>query len=107
MTFELPRADTIAIREFVPGNLIYANGGKYKISWYHLPLDKQTLEPEKYWVNPVVQHFQERSQPLDGYADDEYLEIKGTKICDADLAFISHVSDDETGSECLFRWLVI
>ena len=95
MTFELSRADTIAIREFVPGNLIYANGGKYKVSWYHLPLDKQTLEPEKYWVNPVVQHFQERSQPLDGYADDEYLEIKGTKICDADLAFMSHVSDDE------------
>jgi len=95
MTFELTRADTIAIREFVPGNLIYANGGKYKVSWYHIPVDKGTLEPERYYVNPKIQHFQEASKPLDGYADDSYMEIKGTKICDTDLAFMSHVSDDE------------
>jgi len=30
ISFDLPRPSTIAVREFVPGNLIYANGGKYK-----------------------------------------------------------------------------
>lgn len=95
MTFELTRPDTVAVREFIPGNLIYANGGKYKVAWYHLPPGKEVMEPEKYIVNSLYQNIQEESKEIDGYANDKDTPIKGITICDSDLAFMSHVSDDE------------
>jgi hypothetical protein len=29
MEFSLPRAPSVALREYVPGNLIYANGNRF------------------------------------------------------------------------------
>src|SRR5690606_27998333 len=34
--FDLPRPSAMALREYVPGNLIYANGHKYFPRYYHL-----------------------------------------------------------------------
>jgi len=94
-TFELNRADVLALREFVPGNIIYANGGSYKIAWYHLPFGKEGVNPEKYIVNvSSMRIFEEGNRP-DGYADDAALEISGIPMSDTELTFISHVSDKE------------
>lgn len=95
MTFDLNRPDTIAIREFVPGNLIYANGGKYKVSLYHIPLDKGRLTPEEYVIDTATQQVMEKGKTPDGYAQDTISSLKAIPISDVDLAFMSHVSDEE------------
>ncbi|MEM4729071.1 MAG: DEAD/DEAH box helicase [Thermoplasmata archaeon] len=95
MSFELSRIDTIAVREFVPGNLIYANGGKYKVAWYHLPLTEEQLNPDRYIFDKESLKIMEEGKPKDGYAPPTQVSIAGITISDVELAFISHVSDDE------------
>ncbi len=95
LTFELNRANTIAVREFVPGNLIYANGGKYKNTFYHLPFEKGTLNPDEYLINPDIKKVIKKDQEPDGFADENLIELKCISICDTELGFISHVSDEE------------
>ncbi|NLH74834.1 MAG: DEAD/DEAH box helicase, partial [Verrucomicrobia bacterium] len=34
--FDLPRVSSVAVREYVPGNLIYANGNRFLPRYYHL-----------------------------------------------------------------------
>ena len=34
--FELPRPPAVALREYVPGNLIYANGHRFVPLFFHL-----------------------------------------------------------------------
>jgi len=50
-TFELTRPEILALREFVPGNIIYANGGRYKVAYYHLPFGEEGINPENYVAN--------------------------------------------------------
>ena len=101
MSFELSRPDTLAVREFVPGNLLYANGGKYKVAWYHLgfgehqTIGAQRMDPERYLIDTETLKIIGRDQPVDGYAEDTVQELTAIPIADAELAFISHVSDDE------------
>ncbi|MCA1917680.1 DUF1998 domain-containing protein [Methanospirillum hungatei] len=95
-TFELTRPETLALREFVPGNIIYANGGRYKVAYYHLPFGEEGINPEKYVANiRTMRIFEEKNRP-DGYAEDQVLELSGIPISDTELSFISHVSDEET-----------
>ena len=95
LTFELSRPDTIAIREFVPGNLIYANGGKYKTAWYHLPFGEERIDPDTYIIDIESQRIFDQDRTPDGYAEDSIRTVSGVPICDAELAFMSHVSDEE------------
>ena len=41
----------MAIREFVPGNLIYANSGRFQIGLFHLPIDHDQTHGEKYVIH--------------------------------------------------------
>ena len=95
LTFEINRPRTIAIRELVPGNLIYANGGKFRTTWYRLPLDKGRLDPDKYVLDISTKQIFESGKTPDGYASDNINQIMGIPICDVELGFISHVSDEE------------
>ena len=97
LSFELARPATLALREFVPGNMIYANGGKYRTTRYHLPLrdDRKGIAPDTYHVNLVTSQVLEGDTTPDGYADDGSIDVHGIPICDADLGFLSHVSDLE------------
>jgi hypothetical protein len=95
MSFELPRPSTLAVREYVPGNLIYANGGKFKTAYYHLPLDRKEIRPDSYQVDVSTQSvFSQDAAPSD-YASDTLQTIQAIPMCDLDLVFMSHVSDEE------------
>ena len=94
-TFEINRPNTLALREFIPGNIIYANGGKYKIALYHLPFGKEGIKTEGYSVDIKTLRVLEAANQPDGYANDEILSVQGVPICDTELGFISHVSDEE------------
>jgi hypothetical protein len=44
MTFALPRPPSVALREYVPGNLIYANGNRFVARRFHRNADEQSAE---------------------------------------------------------------
>ncbi len=96
MTFELNRPPTIAVREFVPGNMIYANGGKYRTALLHLPFGEETINPDEYYIDIENQRIIEKGKQNSGYADNNPVLLEGLPICDVDLMFMSHVSDEET-----------
>lgn len=95
LTFELNRQPVLAVREFVPGNLIYANAGKYRTALLHLPFGEEHLTLDEYLLDRENNKIIERGVPTSGYSADEHISIEGLPICDVDLAFISHVSDEE------------
>ncbi|MBU4501157.1 MAG: DEAD/DEAH box helicase [Nanoarchaeota archaeon] len=96
MSFELNRPSTIAVREFVPGNMIYANGGKYRTALLHLPFGEELINPDEYFIDVDNQKVVEKGIPISGYADTMPISIEGLPICDVDLMFMSHVSDEES-----------
>ncbi|MFA4935953.1 MAG: helicase-related protein [Candidatus Methanoperedens sp.] len=97
MAFELTRSPTIAVREYIPGNLIYANGGKYRTVLLHLPFSEERITPDEYILDVESQRIVEKGVPTSGYSGDEQpVTISGLPICDVDIGFISHVSDEES-----------
>lgn len=96
IVFELDRPTTIAVREFVPGNLIYANGGKYRIALLHLPVGEEQVTPDDYLIDIDNQRVIEKDVPTAGYAETGLVSVEGIPICDAEIKFMSHVSDEET-----------
>ncbi|QLH74478.1 MAG: DEAD/DEAH box helicase [Methanomassiliicoccales archaeon] len=97
ISFDLPRPNTLAVQEFVPGNIIYANGGRYKTSYYHLPLDRGQTSPDKFMVDVNKQSIYEINETPTDYRSDDVKELGAIPIGDVELAFISLVSDEEEG----------
>jgi len=95
LSFELNRPPTIAVREYVPGNLIYANAGRYRVALLHLQLGKEQINPDRYVINTDLQQVQEVGSSPAGYETVEEDILSGIPICDIDLAFTSRVSDEE------------
>jgi hypothetical protein len=95
-TFELSRPPSLAVREFVPGNMIYANGGRFRVALYHFPVGEDRLAPDTYVVDPTSDSIREGSAKADSYASDQEKGLLGVPICDTDLAFIARISDVET-----------
>jgi len=92
---ELTRAPAMAIREFVPGNLIYANSGRFKATQYHLPIREDTSHAQRYIIEPkreLVRLVDEQT----GYRDAQsHSPLVGLPICEIDLSYVSRISDDE------------
>ena len=95
MKFELSRPQAIAAREFMPGNLIYANSGRFKVVRYHLPVREDELNPEDYIISLDTGWIGEKGGAVGGYAEEALLEVRGLPICDVDLGFVSRISDEE------------
>ena len=95
LSFEITRPSTIAVRELVPGSLIYANGGKYKTGHYRLPLEEEHFKLDSYVIDVENQAAYEAGETPDGYAEDSQQSITAMPVCDVELAFMSHVSDEE------------
>lgn len=96
MDFELPRPPAVALREYMPGNLIYANGHKFVPRFYH-------LEPEEKKVLFHVDVANQAVAEIDAASGDSspgamgmgVATLRSVHACDVDLAFFSHISDDE------------
>lgn len=96
--FELTRPPSMALREYVPGNLIYANSGRFKVVLYHFPIGERQSDLERYEVD--VQHervTEVRQHSTGGYNDGQFhAMLTGLPMCDVDISYVPRISDDET-----------
>lgn len=90
--FNLPRPPALALREYVPGNLIYANGNRFIPRFYHLEPD----EPTYFQVDTANQAIVEvGSGSLEMGAGLSVVDLTAIPICEVDLTHQSHISDEE------------
>ena len=95
-SFQIQRPTAIAVREYVPGNLVYANGGRYGVSFYQLKASEETVEPDGYRYMSGIGRVLPASQQQGGhYAEDAPHDFIGIPIHDVEMAFKAHIDDDE------------
>ena len=94
MDFSLPRPPALALREYVPGNLIYANGNRFVARHFHLDVDEQTIDTPSFEVSHEHQAVKEAS-PTAGSSGQPTLLLPTIAVCDVDLVHQSHISDEE------------
>ena len=93
MAFSLPRSPATALREYVPGNLIYANGHRFVARRFHRnPGEEERAETPFYEVS-VERQAVNATQSLGSSLGSKVLQT--LEICDADLIHTSHISDEE------------
>ena len=91
--FDLSRSNVVGLREFVPGNRIYANRGSYYVARYHLGADETArirtlrVDPEKGYV---TEHAGDAS-----YGQTGGVPIDALPLADLDLAHESRITEDE------------
>lgn len=93
-TLELPRPPSMALREYVPGNLIYANGQKF------VPRHYMLVTGEQYQEQPVMAFSREKEamvelSPGTSPSAMSMDALKVIPICDVELAHQFQISDDE------------
>ncbi len=93
MDFALPRAPATALREYVPGNLIYANGHRFVARRFHRDFSDEDVEMPVFEVSAEHQAVKETSAAvttsLAGAA------LPAMAVCDVDLVHHAHISDEE------------
>ena len=92
--FSLPRPTAMAVREYVPGNLIYANGQRFVARRFHHELDEDRSERPFYEVNIDRQALS--VLPLTAITGSMTSKtIKALPVCDVDLIHASQITDEE------------
>ena len=92
--FSLPRPTGLAVREYVPGNLIYANGNRFVARRFHHELDEDRSERPLYEVNVERQALSQL--PLTAITGSMTSKtIKALPVCDVDLVHASQITDEE------------
>ncbi len=94
--WELRRNSALAVREYVPGNLIYANAHKFVPRTFHLVPE----EPIVFAVDLVNESIQETGGLGKAGAPTQAESIGvsslfGVQVCDVDAPHQSYISDDE------------
>ncbi len=83
-----------ARREYVPGNLIYANGHRFVARKFYPDVDEQSAEVPHFEV--TVEREAVKPTNLTAAASGlGTLVLKAISVCDVDLTHQSHISDDE------------
>lgn len=88
--FDLPRPPTLALREFVPGNAIYANGFRFVPRRFHLnpeQVQRFAIDSEHQVVQEVGVHHSTEALAAK--------QLRAVPICDVSLPNQSHISDEE------------
>ena len=94
MEFTLPRPPSVALREYVPGNLIYANGNRFVARRFHRDAEEQTAEVPTFEV--VTERQAVRPTNLaTASASLGTKVVQAISVCDVDLLHQSHISDEE------------
>lgn len=93
MNFLLPRPPAVALREYVPGNLIYANGHRFVARRFHRLPGEEHAEMPLYEVSAerraVISSNSGVSSLLSGRV------LRTMAVCDVDLVHVSQISDEE------------
>jgi ATP-dependent helicase YprA (DUF1998 family) len=90
--WELRRGLALALREYVPGNLIYANGHRFVPRFFHLEPVDPTLFQVDAANEAVVEVGLASSNASVGIGTTS---LEAVPICDVDLPHHSHISDEE------------
>jgi len=90
--WELRRALALALREYVPGNLIYANGHRFYPRFFHLGATEPTIFQVDVGSEAVVEVG---TAPAGGAVGLGTTALAAVPICDVDLPHQSHITDDE------------
>ncbi|MFP8890629.1 DEAD/DEAH box helicase [Natrialbaceae archaeon A-CW2] len=93
--FDVNRPNSVAIREHIPGNRIYANGGKYQLRYYKFPATEEVQNPREWHVSPERFKVQNKDEAEVGYNDPQATDVTSLPLVDSQLSFISHVEDLE------------
>jgi DEAD/DEAH box helicase/Helicase conserved C-terminal domain/Domain of unknown function (DUF1998) len=96
--FDLRRPTTIALREYIPGNLLYANGQRFVPRYYHLEPERPTyfrVDVPHEAVNEVGPASQGSGQGAAQTAALGSTELRAVPMCDVDMPHFSHINDDE------------
>lgn len=92
--FFLPRPTSMALREYVPGNLIYSNGHKFVARRFHREADEDRSEMPVFEVNLEREAISEVNLGA-GASSLGSDTIKTISVCDVDLVHQSQISDEE------------
>jgi hypothetical protein len=87
--WELRRSPSLALREYIPGNLIYANGNRFIPRHFRL----EPIEPLRFLVDVSNEALAEVSESLTVSLGSQI--ISAVPICDVVLPHNSQISDDE------------
>jgi len=94
MDFALPRAPSVALREYVPGNLIYANGNRFVARRFHRDVGEERIEMPVFEVSTEHQAVKETNVAAVPSGLSATV-LPAIAVCDVDLAHQSHISDQE------------
>jgi len=94
MEFSLPRAPSVALREYVPGNLIYANGNRFVARRFHRDVDEDRIEMPVFEVSSERQAVKQTKPTVEPSGLGATV-LSALAVCDVDLAHQSHISDEE------------
>ncbi|MBI5710725.1 MAG: DEAD/DEAH box helicase [Candidatus Eisenbacteria bacterium] len=89
--FTLTRPPVAALREYVPGNLIYANGGQFAVRFYHF----EATEPLVFVVDAARGAVREAGLAGDDATTLGADRLKAVPVCDCDLSFRNPITDDQ------------
>ena len=93
MDFSLPRPPATALREYVPGNLIYANGHRFVARRFHRDLGEGQEEMPCYEVSAERQAVKQTRQSAGSSLGGRV--VTTMAVCDTDLVHTTHISDEE------------
>ena len=82
--FVLPRPPSVALREYVPGNLIYANGNRFVARRFHRDADEQRINMPIFEVSTERQAVKETTQKTEVSRLGATI-LKTISVCDVDL----------------------
>ncbi len=91
--FDLNRSNVVALREFVPGNRLYANRGTFYVARYHLGAE-ETARIRTLRVN-VEKGFVTQQAADPSYGQSGGVAIDALPLTDLDLAHESRITEDE------------
>jgi hypothetical protein len=89
--FVLPRPPAVALREYVPGNLIYANGNRFVARYFQL----LPQEPAFFDVNVESETATEVAGAGNAAGNLGAASLPAVPVCDVQLTHRSHISDEE------------
>jgi ATP-dependent helicase YprA (DUF1998 family)/SOS-response transcriptional repressor LexA len=96
--FTLGRPSALAIREFVPGNMIYANRGRFRAVRYHFPVGEggqDGMMLDRYVVDPETERIRIAGAGVQGYSASDTATLPGLRMSDVDLAPSGRINDEE------------
>lgn len=94
MEFALPRPPSVALREYVPGNLIYANANRFVARRFHRDIDEQRAEMPVFEISAERQAVKQTNVGA-APANLGSTVLQTIAVCDVDLVHQSHISDEE------------